>query len=99
LQVDDIASFSILKDASATALYGARGANGVILVTTKEGKVGKSVINARVENSTSQSIKNLELADPITYMRLFNEATITRDSNAQPKFTQNQIINAQATLQ
>jgi TonB-linked SusC/RagA family outer membrane protein len=97
LQVDDIASFSILKDASATALYGARGANGVILVTTKEGKVGKSVINARVENSTSQSIKNLELADPITYMRLFNEATITRDALAQPKFTQNQIINAQAT--
>jgi TonB-dependent SusC/RagA subfamily outer membrane receptor len=72
LQVDDIASFSILKDASATALYGARGANGVILVTTKSGKIGKAVINFRYENSISQSAKTLQLADPITYMKLFN---------------------------
>ena len=79
LQVDDIASFSILKDASATALYGARGANGVILVSTKEGKVGKTTINFRYENSISQSAQTLQLADPITYMRLFNEATITRN--------------------
>ncbi|MES2265643.1 MAG: TonB-dependent receptor [Bacteroidota bacterium] len=98
LQVDDIQSFSILKDASATALYGARGANGVILVTTKEGKVGKAQINFRVENSVSQSVKNLELADPITYMRLFNEATITRDPLSAPPFSQNKIINTQATL-
>ena len=49
LQVDDIESFSILKDASATALYGARGANGVILVSTKEGKEGKAKINFRSE--------------------------------------------------
>ncbi|MEO7212613.1 TonB-dependent receptor [Mucilaginibacter sp.] len=98
LQVDDIASFSILKDASATALYGARGANGVILVTTKEGKVGKPVINARVENSTSQSIKNLELADPITYMRLFNEATIARPPYSKLPFSQNDILNREATI-
>ncbi|CAM3924510.1 TonB-dependent receptor [Mucilaginibacter galii] len=98
LQVDDIASFSILKDASATALYGARGANGVILVTTKEGKIGKAQINFRAETSTSQSVKNLELADPITYMRLFNEATITRNPLSPLPFTQNKIINTQATL-
>ncbi|WP_233524377.1 SusC/RagA family TonB-linked outer membrane protein [Mucilaginibacter conchicola] len=98
LQVDDIASFSILKDASATALYGARGANGVILVTTKEGKVGKPQINFRVENSMSQSVKNLELADPITYMRLFNEATVTRDPLSPLPFSPNKIINTQATL-
>src|SRR6267378_163981 len=54
LQVDDVASFSILKDASATALYGARGANGVILVTTKQGKDGAAKINFRLENSFSQ---------------------------------------------
>ena len=41
LQPDDIASFSIMKDATGSALYGSRGANGVILVTTKEGKEGK----------------------------------------------------------
>ena len=47
LQPDDIASFSIMKDASATALYGARGANGVILVNTKEGKEGKAQVSIR----------------------------------------------------
>ncbi len=96
LQVDDIESFSILKDASATALYGARGANGVILVATKSGKEGKAKISFRLENSSSQSTQNLELADPITYMRLFNEATIGRGMD--PMFTPNQIINTQATV-
>lgn len=98
LQVDDIASFSILKDASATALYGARGANGVILVTTKQGKEGQTRINFRLENSFSQSVKNLELADPITYMNLYNEATVTRDPLEPLPFSQNKIINTQATL-
>ncbi len=98
LQVDDIASFSILKDASATALYGARGANGVILVTTKSGKIGKTTVNFRYENSISQSAKTLQLADPITYMQLFNEATITRDPLAPLPFTQNQILNTEATI-
>ena len=98
LQVDDIESFSILKDASATALYGARGGNGVILVKTKEGKMGKAQINVRVENSISQSVKSLEFADPITYMRLFNEATVTRDPLADRPFSENKILNTQATL-
>src|SRR5690606_1874099 len=57
LQVDDIASFSIMKDATATALYGARGANGVILITTKEGKEGKANLSFRVENSISMATK------------------------------------------
>ena len=98
LQVDDIESFSVLKDASATALYGARGGNGVILVKTKEGKNGKVQINLRMESATSQSAKTLEFADPITYMRLFNEATVTRDPLAKRPFTENQILNTQATL-
>jgi len=98
LQVDDIASFSILKDASATALYGARGANGVILVTTKEGKIGKTTVNFRYENSISQSGQTLQLADPITYMKLYNEATTTRDPLAQLPFSQNKIDNTEATL-
>lgn len=98
LQVDDIESFSILKDASATALYGARGGNGVILVKTKEGKAGKAQINFRVENSVSQSVRSLEFADPITYMNLFNEATVTRDPLADRPFSANKILNTQATL-
>jgi TonB-linked SusC/RagA family outer membrane protein len=98
LQVDDIANFSILKDASATALYGARGANGVILVTTKQGKEGVAKINLRLENSFSESVRSLELADPITYMNLYNEATVTRDPLAPRPFSPNKIINTQATI-
>lgn len=79
LNTDDIASFSIMKDATATALYGARGANGVISVTTKEGKEGKVSINARVENSFSSPTRKVKLADPVTYMRMQNEAIKTRD--------------------
>lgn len=98
LNVDDIESFSILKDASATALYGARGGNGVILVKTKEGKNGKAQISFRVENSISQNVKSIELADPIVYMNLFNEATRTRYPLNPLPYTQNQILNTQATL-
>jgi TonB-linked SusC/RagA family outer membrane protein len=99
LQVDDIASFSILKDASATALYGARGANGVILVSTKEGKAGDHpTINIRLENSISESVKTLTLADPITYMNLYNEATASREPLSDQPFTPNKILNTRATL-
>ncbi|MEC3878303.1 SusC/RagA family TonB-linked outer membrane protein [Parapedobacter sp. 10938] len=80
LNVDDIESFSVLKDASAAALYGARGANGVILVTTKVGKADRLTMNVRAEQTTSINTKLVELADPITYMRLHNEAVRTRDA-------------------
>lgn len=98
LNVDDIASFSILKDASATALYGARGANGVILVNTKEGKMGKLAINARLENSISQNTQSLQIADPVTYMNLFNEATLTRDPTQALPFNQDKVNNTLNTI-
>ncbi|WP_231891193.1 SusC/RagA family TonB-linked outer membrane protein [Arachidicoccus ginsenosidimutans] len=97
LQVDDIASFSILKDASAAALYGARGANGVILITTKDGKIGKASVNIRVENSVSKPTKTIKLADPVTYMKDYNEAVTTRFPSQTPQFTPNQIYNTQQT--
>jgi TonB-linked SusC/RagA family outer membrane protein len=97
LQVDDIESFSVLKDASATALYGARGGNGVILVKTKEGKPGKAQISVRMEGSTSSPISPLQIADPVTYMKLYNEALSTRNSPGAP-YTPNKILNTQATL-
>ncbi|SEM21924.1 TonB-linked outer membrane protein, SusC/RagA family [bacterium A37T11] len=78
IQPDDIASFSIMKDATATALYGARGANGVILVTTKQGVVGKANLTFRIENSVSKATRDVELADPVTYMKMYNEAVLTR---------------------
>ncbi len=93
MQPDDIASFSIMKDATATALYGSRGANGVILVTTKEGVEGKARINIRFENSLSTPTKRVELADPITYMRLHNEAIKTRNPLGVTLYSQNKIDN------
>lgn len=98
LNVDDIASFVILKDASSTALYGARGANGVILVSTKEGKEGKATISFRSELSSSQSTRTLDLVGPIEYMNLYNEATLTRDPKLPLPFSQSKIANTQATL-
>ncbi|MCD2421254.1 TonB-dependent receptor [Niabella pedocola] len=79
VQPDDIAGFSVLKDAAAASLYGARGANGVILVTTKSGKTGATRMNIRFENSTSSNTRNFRLADNITYMQLANEAALTRN--------------------
>jgi TonB-linked SusC/RagA family outer membrane protein len=78
LTTDDIASFSVMKDANATALYGARGANGVILVTTKEGKSGPAKIQVRVETSLSMPTQMIDVVDPITYMKLNNEAVGSR---------------------
>jgi len=78
LNPDDIASFSILKDASATALYGARGANGVVLVTTKEGEKGKVKTSFRYETSLSTPTATVDIADPIAFMEYSNEASMTR---------------------
>ena len=93
MQVDDIASFSILKDATATALYGARGANGVILITTKEGHEGKANVDIRIENSISAPTKNVQLADPVTYMKLNDEAVLTRNPLGVLPYSQKDIDN------
>ena len=91
LNTDDIAAFSIMKDATATALYGARGANGVILVTTKEGKEGKVSVNARVETSFSSPTERVKIADPVTYMRMQNEAIKTRDPMGLAMYSEEKI--------
>uniref|UniRef100_UPI00402736F4 SusC/RagA family TonB-linked outer membrane protein n=1 Tax=Candidatus Cryptobacteroides bacterium TaxID=3085639 RepID=UPI00402736F4 len=91
LQPDDIESFSIMKDATATALYGARGANGVIFVTTKRGQEGPAKIFARVETSISAPTDIVELADPVTYMKSYNEAISTRDPLGELMYTYDKI--------
>ena len=93
LQPDDIASFSIMKDASAAALYGARGANGVLLVTTKKGKEGRPILSFRVENSLSMPTRKVQVSDPITFMQLHNEAVTTRNPLEAPPYTPAQIDN------
>lgn len=91
LQPDDISGFSVLKDAAASSLYGARGANGVVLVTTKSGISGKTKFNVRIENSLSSNTQNFKLADNITYMKLANESVLTRDRIGELPYSQNKI--------
>lgn len=93
MQPDDIGSFSIMKDAAATALYGARGANGVILITTKEGREGQASISFRVETSLSTPTKTVDIADPVTYMRLNNEAVSTRNKMTAVPYSLEKIEN------
>lgn len=96
LQVDDIASFSIMKDATATALYGSRGANGVILVTTKGGNEGPAKISARVEVSHSAPTQSTKWANPIRYMELENEASLY--DNGILKHSYQKVANTKAGL-
>ncbi len=96
LRPDDIQSFSVLKDATATALYGARGANGVILVTTKQGTEGPAKISFRFENSMSAPTQTVELADPVTYMKMHNEAILTRDPLGTILYSQEKIEMTEA---
>lgn len=91
LQPDDIDSFSVLKDASAASIYGARGANGVVLITTKTGITGKIKIKFRAENKVSGNSNNFKFADNITYMNLANEAALTRDPLSVLPYTQAKI--------
>ncbi|MGJ7031199.1 SusC/RagA family TonB-linked outer membrane protein [Niabella hirudinis] len=76
---DNLESFSVLKDASASAMYGARAANGVIIVTTKRGKDGPAKVNLRAEQRISAPTQNLKIADPVTFMKMNREAILTRD--------------------
>ncbi|PXY38826.1 SusC/RagA family TonB-linked outer membrane protein [Flavobacterium cheongpyeongense] len=96
LQPDDIDSFSVLKDAAAAAVYGARGANGVVLVTTKMGKNGVTKFNFRVESRVSSNTKNFDFADNITYMKLANEAVRTRNPERGDIYNQNKIARTAA---
>ncbi|WP_148371448.1 SusC/RagA family TonB-linked outer membrane protein [Bacteroides bouchesdurhonensis] len=82
VNVEDIQDFSVLKDASATAIYGSRGANGVVLITTKRGKEGKTKVNVKVETSYSTRTKTPEFVDGVTYVNMVNEAFTTRSKPA-----------------
>lgn len=79
VNVEDIESFTVLKDASATAIYGSKGANGVILITTKHGQAGKVQISAKVETSYHNRTITPQFVDGETYAALANEARVTRN--------------------
>ncbi len=82
---EDIESFSILKDASATAVYGVRGANGVIIINTKAGTPGKPKFNLRYNEAVTSFTKIPEFVDGVTYMELSNEALTNR--GALPRYS------------
>lgn len=89
-----IENFSVLKDATATALYGARGANGVMLITTRTGqKLERARINIRVENSFSSPTQTIQLADGVDYMIGYNNAIANRNPGSPPRFSDEKIQN------
>ena len=94
---ETIESFSVLKDATATALYGSRGANGVMIITTKNGRDSeKMTINLRAEFGASAPTRVPKVADGITYMETFNEARTTRGET--PYYSNEKIMGTKLGL-
>jgi TonB-linked SusC/RagA family outer membrane protein len=92
IEPEDIESFSVLKDAAATAVYGIRGANGVIVVNTKRGANNKPVINFKYEHITKGATRWPEFLGAPEFMELYNEAELATNPNrAAPRFSQDQI--------
>ena len=84
INVEDVESFSVLKDASATDIYGSKGVNGVVLITTKHGKAGKINISAKAETFYNMLTQVPDFVDGYTYASMANEAKITR--NLEPLY-------------
>ena len=85
----DIESIEILKDASAAAIYGSRGANGVVLITTRKGKSGRTNVSLEASYSTQQLIRKLDLMNATEYARFYNEQA--KNDNVAPYFTEEEI--------
>ena len=84
---EDIETFSVMKDASATAMYGARGANGVILITTKKGQEGSVYTSVRYEAVASMPTREIEVVNPVNYMKMYNQALLARNPSATPQYS------------
>lgn len=87
LSPQDIESLTVLKDAAATAVYGIRGANGVILINTKRGKVGKPTISVNYFEGITRLTRTPKLIGGVDYMNLANEATATEAVRGGNKYT------------
>ena len=93
---EDIVSISLLKDASATAVYGAKGANGVMIITTKRGTVGKPKISIKAETGFTNFTKVPNMLDGVGYMQLYNEAR--RNSGQSEVYSRGDILKTQTGL-
>lgn len=98
LDPDNIEQFAILKDATAAALYGSKGANGVITVTTKQGFEGSAKVSFRHESRFSMPTKLPKTVDGLTYMNMYNEAMNNDNPNATPRYSSQKILNTQLGL-
>lgn len=85
---EDIQSFSILKDATATALYGVRGANGIVLITTKRGAESKPKVSAKVEYGFTNPIKLPELASGEQWLKYYNDIELDASGRVQVQPTE-----------
>ena len=90
---DNIEQFAVLKDATAAALYGSKGANGVIMVTTKKGVAGKPKISVRADGRLSAPTRVLETVGGVEYMKLYNEAQFNDNPLLSPYYTAQKIQN------
>ena len=98
LDPEIIDGFSILKDATATAMYGTRGANGVMIITTKSGRnIDKPIINFRVEGQITSPTSKPKFVDGATYMDLFNESLLNGGSTESP-YSAEEIAGTRAGL-
>ena len=93
LNIEDIETFTVLKDASATAIYGSKGANGVVLITTKRGKASKLNVNVKFEAQYNTRTKMPEFVDGPTYASLLNEARVTRSEGSYFSPTEIELFN------
>ena len=90
VEVEDIETFSILKDATATAVYGVRGANGVVLVTTRKGKEGKPILSIKAETGLLSPARMPKMADAKQFMNLYND--VYKETNNGRKFYTDEIM-------
>ncbi|HWB94164.1 MAG TPA: SusC/RagA family TonB-linked outer membrane protein, partial [Puia sp.] len=97
LNTDDIASIEILKDASATAIYGSRGANGVVIVTTKTGTKGKMAIDVTSKYYSADVIKRYPVMDAADFAQTVNARYAVLTPSSPPRFTDDQIAQFQKT--
>ncbi len=89
ITTQEVESFTILKDASATAVYGARGANGVILITTKRGDVGKPTVTLRTESAVLTALRRPKYINGYEYASLWNEALAYQGRD--PRWTEEEL--------
>lgn len=89
LNPNDIESIEVLKDASATSIYGSRGANGVVLITTKRGKAGEAIVNLESSYSTQTIARNIDMLSGADFGRYLN--TLDVSQGGSPRYTEGQI--------